>query len=214
MDEKDSVNDLRHFRDNFNISGENNTVNVTTTEYLVKELNNLKNNVIELRQEINEIKLLKQEINRLELLIASRSSSKIEKLQRIKELCECNELVYVDTICQELKLNSKNYVRELMQEASKKHGLTYFEGVKGQQSFLMKKEPENKIDYAYADCYQQLLEKPIGSTISISAISHKYRLDDKEVQTVFSRMLRHPKFSMYNPREHCGLGERRIKRIR
>ncbi|MEW6295933.1 MAG: hypothetical protein AB1467_06655 [Candidatus Diapherotrites archaeon] len=142
------------------------------------------------------------------------NNKKIEtafKLQQIKELCELNEKVTVSVIKRELKLNARNCVIELMKEASRTHDLYFFKGCPGQESFLSRKQPENKAMTAYAETYYELINSPIGTSITESAIAHKFELNGQELQSVLSHLARHREIHIICPMSRKGC--RRVKRV-
>ncbi len=155
---------------------------------------------------------LQKRIKQLEAAAYSNSPGKVHKLQRIAELAETNQQVTVSILKAEFKIRSSNYLRELMQEASKAHELHFFKGQPGQESFITKFKVENKAMHAYAEVYRELQDKPIGTTITESAIAHRYELNGQELQSVIGHLARHNELHIVIPMNRKGC--RRVKRVR
>jgi len=173
-----------------------------TTEDIVNELRQLQAVVADLQKKTGKI----------ESIVFSGSISKSQKLQQIFNLTELNSEVSISMVKSELSLNSTNYVRQLMREAAKLHNFYFFKGSTGQESFVCKNKIENKAMHAYAEVYQELLGKPIGTTITESAIAHRFDLNGQELQSVICHLARHSELHVMLPINRKGC--RRIKRVR
>lgn len=217
----DSVTGLRHFGTKNPLVKENNVVVTTTTEFSDKERRECVNGVIpdmELRNmldninnKLNKLEKLEERIVNLETIFFSNSATKAQKLQKIKELCELNQEVGLEIVKTELRITAENYARKLMKEAAKQFELVFVSGVKGQGSFLTKRRPDNKAMHAYAETYQELLTKPLGSSTCVSAIARKFDLNGQELQSVICHLVRHHELMLERPLQK--IGERRIKRV-
>lgn len=200
---KNSVTELRHFCSGEDIKSKNNVVSNYLLHYsLEEEIKKLKSVVTQLQKEVAELKKL----------VSAGTLTKEQKLQKIKELVELNQKVTISTIKHELRLNASNYARMLMKEAAERFNFVFFTGVKGQESWLAKREPDNKVMWAYAEIYQELLSKPRGTTISESAIAHRFGLTGQEVNSVICHLARHPEIYIVLPQNRRGC--RRVKRVR
>lgn len=158
------------------------------------------------------IKDLKTRVDKLEIAACSKSPSKAKRLQKILELVGLNQQVTVSILKSEFGIQSSSYVRGLMQEAAKIHKLHFLKGTPGQESYITKVKVENKLMYAYAEIYQDLLDKPVGTTMTESAIAHRYELNGQELQSVICHLARHKEVHIVNPIGAKGC--RRVKRAR
>ena len=165
--------------------------------------------VLENQKEISD---MQKRIKHLEIIAYSNTPNKAKKLQKIAELTEMNQQITVSILKSELKINSGNYIIELMQETAKAYNLDFFKGQPGQESFLTKFKIENKAMHAYAEVFQKLQNEPIGTTMTESAIAHKYDLNGQELQSVIGHLARHNEMHIIIPRSNTG--NRRVKRIR
>ena len=178
------------------------------------------NKTVQTQEELSAIVLqnqktvtdLQKRVNYLEAAAYSNSPSKAKKLQRIAELAELNQQVTVSTLKAEFKIRSSNYMRELMQEAAKAYKLDFFKGQPGNESYITKYPVENKAMHAYAEVYRELQDKPIGTTITESAIAHRYELNGQELQSVIGHLARHNE--LYIVKSMNRKGCRRVKRVR
>ena len=158
------------------------------------------------------IKQLQESVQKLEVAVFANAPGKAKKLQRIIELAELNQEITVSMVKTEFKIRSSDYSRKLLQEAAATSDLTFFKGQPGQESFVTKFKVENKAMHAYAEVYRELQDKPIGTTITESAIAHRYSLTGQELQSAICQLARHNELCIVMPmnRKAC----RRIKRVR
>ena len=168
----------------------------------------------ELKQEELSVAVidLQKRVQQLEAAAFANSPSKALKLQRISELSEDNQQVTISILKTVFKVRSSNYVRDLMQEAAKAYDLHFFKGQPGQESFVTKVKIQNKAMHAYAEVYRDLQGKPIGSTMTESAIAHRYELNGQELQSVISKLAQHREFYIIHAIGRAGI--RRIKRVK
>jgi len=155
---------------------------------------------------------LQSEVKRLKAAVFCNSPAKAAKMQRIAELAELNEQVTVTTIKSEFKIRSSNYARELMQETAQAHGLIFFKGQPGMESYITKHEVQNKAMHAYSEVYKRLIEGPIGKEMTESAIAHAYNLNGQELMSVIGHLARHNNLHVVLPMNRKGI--RRVKRVR
>ncbi len=155
---------------------------------------------------------LQTKLKRLEAVVFCNSPGKAAKLERIVELAELNQSVTVTVVKNEFKIRSSNYAREILKEAAKLHGLIFFKGQPGLESYVTKHEPQNKAMNAYSEIYEYLLGEPIGTEMTEGAIAHKYKLNGQELQSVIGHLARHNELHIVLPRNRNGL--RRVKRVR
>ena len=155
---------------------------------------------------------LQKRVKNLEAAAYSNSPSKTQKLQRIAALTELNQQITVSCLKAEFKIRSSNYMRELMQEAAKAYDLHFFKGQPGQESFVTKFKVENKAMHAYAEVYRELQGKPIGTTVTESAIAHRYELNGQELMSTIGHLARHNELHIIIPMNTKGC--RRVKRVR
>ena len=131
---------------------------------------------------------LQKRVQQLEAAAFANSPSKAQKLQRISELSEDNQQVTISILKTVFKIRSSNYVRDLMQEAAKAYDLHFFKGQPGQESFVTKVKIQDKAMHAYAEVYRDLQGKPIGSTMTESAIAHRYELNGKNCKVLLANL--------------------------
>jgi len=155
---------------------------------------------------------LQTKVKRLEAVVFCNSPGKAAKLERIAELAELNQSVTVTVVKNEFKIRSSNYAREILKEAAKLHGLVFFKGQPGNESYVTKDKVENKAMHAYAEVYRELQDKPIGTEMTEGAIAHRYKLTGQELQSVIGHLARHHELYIVLPRTRTG--NRRVKRVR
>ncbi len=155
---------------------------------------------------------LQKRIKHLEVAAFSNAPGKTQKLMRIIELAEINQEVSVSMVKSEFKIRSSDYARKLLQEATATSELNFFKGQPGQESFVTKFKIENKAMHAYAEVYRELQSRPIGTTITESAIAHRYDLNGQELQSVIGHIARHNEMHVIIPMNRKGC--RRVKRVR
>ena len=164
---------------------------------LEKKFEKLKQNSVsrEIERELWE-NVRKNNLHKNNDSLTGITSKTINKVLKIKQLTECNEKAPVSIIRQELGLSftSGSYIRELMQKTAFKYGFTYFQGIKGQESFLMQNKPENKAMNAYIEVYQELMSKALGTTIGAGTIAKRFDLNGQELQSVISKLCQHSQF--------------------
>jgi len=158
------------------------------------------------------IKKLQNDVKKLEVSAYANSPKKARKLQRIIELAEMNQEISVSTIKNEFKIRSSDYARKLLQEAAETSDLHFFKGQPGQESFVTKYKTENKAMHAYAEVYRELQSRPIGTTVTESAIAHHYDLNPQELMSVIGHLARHSE--LYIVKRMNLKGCRRVKRVR
>lgn len=159
-----------------------------------------------------KIEFLEKQIQQIKAAVFSNAPGKAQKLQRIAELAELNQEVTVSIIKHEFKIRSSNYARELMQEAATAHGLIFFKGQPGMESYVTKHEPQDKAMNAYSEVYKRLIEGPIGKEMTESAIAHSYNLNGQELMSVIGHLARHNNLHVVLPMNRQGC--RRVKRVR
>ena len=155
---------------------------------------------------------LQSRVKLLESVETCGSLSTAKKLQHIAKLAESNDQVTVSILKSEFKMRASNHVRNLMQEAANQFDLVFFKGQPGKESFVTKHKVENKAMNAYSEVYQELQGKPIGTTITESAIAHRYQLNGQELQSVIGHLARHNELAVVLPMNRKGI--RRVKRVR
>ncbi len=165
------------------------------------------------QEEISAVVMdLQKRVKQLEAAAFANSPGKAQKLQRISELTEDNQQVTISILKTVFKIRSSNYVRTLMQEAAKAYDLHFFKGQPGQESFVTKVKIQDKPMHAYAEVYRELQDKPIGATITESAIAHRYELNGQELQSVICHLARHNELCIVLPMNRKGT--RRVKRVK
>lgn len=205
-EKENTVAERRHYGKGERESREKYSVVSDVTCYsisLEKELEKTQSVVAELQQRIQTLEIS---------AFAGGSRSKTEKLMKIRELCGLSEKVPISMVQKECSIRAPNHCRALMREAAELFKLVFFTGVRGQESYLSQKTPENKAMLAYAETYQELLGKELGTTITVSAIAHKYQLNSQETQSVVSHLCRHREFYFAHLKGRIGDG--RIKRVK
>jgi len=155
---------------------------------------------------------LQKRVMHLEVAAFSNAPGKTKKLMRIIELAELNQEVSVSTVKSEFKIRSSDYARKLLQEATATSDLTFFKGQPGQESFVTKVKIQDKTMHAYAEVYSELQGKPIGSTMTESAIAHRYGLNGQELQSVISKLAQHRELYIVHAIGRAGI--RRVKRVK
>lgn len=204
MTEK-GVDERRHLGAERDIGRKKGVVNQRQTTH-TKDISSI---VVQLEGVVTD---LQQRMQRIEAAVFSNSTSKAKKLLRIAELTDLNEQVTVTAIKSEFKIRATNYARDLLKEAAEAHNLFFVKGSTGQESFVSKIKTENKPMHAYAEVYRDLISKPIGTTITESAIAHKYDLNGQELQSVICHLARHAELHIVLPMNRKGC--RRVKRVR